>query len=57
MGFVRIDLGNIFYKIKDYQEAKRWYEEALEIADSKGLQGMRGTVLNNLGIISRDMGD
>ncbi|GAB5556459.1 MAG: ATP-binding protein [Schleiferiaceae bacterium] len=57
MGFVRIDLGNIFYTIQDYAEAKRWYLEAIAIADSANLQGMKGTALNNLGIISRDMGD
>lgn len=57
MGFVRIDLGNIFYTIKDFEEAKFWYNEAITIADSANLQGMKGTTLNNLGIISRDIGE
>jgi tetratricopeptide (TPR) repeat protein len=51
------ELGNIAYLQGDYAEARRLYQQSLEIKERLGNQGGKAGSLHQLGMIAQDQGD
>ncbi|WP_041329580.1 ATP-binding protein [Saprospira grandis] len=58
-GFSLIDIGNLYYDLKKYEEARPYYEGAIAIFDPKKEAGARGieTCYNNLALLAEEKGD
>ncbi|WCL82832.1 tetratricopeptide repeat-containing sensor histidine kinase [Saprospira sp. CCB-QB6] len=58
-GFALVDIGNLYYDLKKYEEAKPYYEGAIKIFDPKQEAGARGleTCYNNLALVAEQKGE
>ena len=51
------NLGAIYFELGEFDDAESSYEEAIEIAQQQGLQGLYADIYNNLGTVKNIRGD